>query len=467
MKGPLLDASDEEIGFRHDLARLSRVVSIGVWPNVVLAVVLILLGFPPQGRPWMVLLFGFMIQVTAWATAYLAPRVRWPRTLYFAFHLLDVVWVTVMLWFGGGWACPGASLFYALIVINGGTFGGSHVFAAASALSYSAMIALGRGPGMLDTQQIATVLFMWLGLHLVAEYLSKISRLLRDRRAELASAHVRLSRERLALEEKVQARTTRLRDELFAFADAVRSPVNAIGLHADLFLRRYAAGAPVDAHAGLDRIEAEASSCDARISAMLELLRVQGPAEPGRWVDLDAVAGGALAELRPRIDEKAVHMEVSSLPRVWGQPAKLEILLTNLLDNAIKYVPRGTGRVLVDGGQVDGRTVWFSVRDNGVGIPRKYRDVVFELFRRVPASEQLVDGATVPGAGVGLTIVREIVEQHGGRIVLHSAAGEGTTVEVRLPASPMAGAWDGDEEVVHRVPDVLRSEVQHLAHVRE
>src|SRR5204863_280154 len=89
-------------------------------------------------------------------------------------------------------------------------------------------------------------------------------------------------------------------------------------------------------------------------------------------------------------------------------------VVSNLLGNAVKYVAAEHGEIAVSGG-VENGGVRLSVRDNGIGIPPAYHRGIFELFGRVPGQEQEVDGRAVGGTGVGLAIVKRIVEAHRGR----------------------------------------------------
>lgn len=114
--------------------------------------------------------------------------------------------------------------------------------------------------------------------------------------------------------------------------------------------------------------------------------------------------------------------------RVRGDEKRMEQIMMNLLENAIRYTDEGEITVHVDE-DVDGDTVLFIVEDTGIGIPEEELPYVFERFYRVEKSRSRQYG----GTGLGLSIVKKLVELHGGKIRITSQPGVGTRCEVRLP----------------------------------
>ena len=118
-----------------------------------------------------------------------------------------------------------------------------------------------------------------------------------------------------------------------------------------------------------------------------------------------------------------------SLPVVWGDPDKVEQILTNLVGNAIKYSPGG-GEVLVTVDQ-DGDTVQVSVRDQGIGMSPRDMGQLFEKFYRVDREEVRRTG----GTGLGLYITKRLVEMHGGRLWAESWPQVGSVFRFTLPTT--------------------------------
>ena len=118
-----------------------------------------------------------------------------------------------------------------------------------------------------------------------------------------------------------------------------------------------------------------------------------------------------------------------SLPLIVGDRSRLEQVMMNIIGNAIKYTPDG-GHIHITAGATP-ETVWMDVRDDGIGIPEKDRDRIFDRFYRVDKARSRESG----GTGLGLSIAREIVQRHNGTIALVPHEGPGTTVRLTLPIS--------------------------------
>jgi CheY-like chemotaxis protein/anti-sigma regulatory factor (Ser/Thr protein kinase) len=147
-------------------------------------------------------------------------------------------------------------------------------------------------------------------------------------------------------------------------------------------------------------------------------------------VDLRDLIGGAIETLRPAADAKSITLTVSidnNIGDLAGDAARLRQVLWNLLANAVKFTPAG-GRIDVTAkhGPTD---LEIAVKDSGPGIDPEFLPHVFEPFRR----GESLSTRTVGGLGVGLAIVRHLVEAHGGTVSADNADGEGSIFLVRLP----------------------------------
>jgi PAS domain S-box-containing protein len=146
-------------------------------------------------------------------------------------------------------------------------------------------------------------------------------------------------------------------------------------------------------------------------------------------VDLDGVVADSVEAAKPIADEEGIELRASlkPMPLMIGDRSRLSQVLDNLVSNALKFTSRG-GSVDVLVSTENGEAV-VEVRDTGMGIPEDEQARLFErFFRSSEATER-----AIPGTGLGLTIVKAIVERHEGTIEVESVEGEGTTMRIRLP----------------------------------
>jgi PAS domain S-box-containing protein len=246
-------------------------------------------------------------------------------------------------------------------------------------------------------------------------------------------------RERLLLEAvgaRAEAeRAARAKDEFFALVShELRSPLSAITSWLAV-LRRQGPG-EVRARA-LEVLQRNAALLTRLIGDLLDVSRiVSGKLEIEREpFDLLAVVQGAVTALGPSARERGVALELHAAPEpafVEGEPERMEQVLRNVIENALKFTPGG-GRVDVELA-THGSEIELLVRDTGRGIAPEDLPRVFDRFRQGEARP----GSGDRGLGLGLSIVRHLVELHGGEVEASSEGlGCGATIRVVLPAVPL------------------------------
>ena len=246
----------------------------------------------------------------------------------------------------------------------------------------------------------------------------------------LVSAAVRDITERLRL----QREADRLRDELVAtVSHELRTPLTSIIGYVELMMDLDDDAISAPARRMLEVIERNASRELRLVNDLLDLssIDVTTVEEPQR-VSLGSVARSCAEGAGVAALTKSVPVSVQVPPGlvVEGDPLRLAQVVDNLVVNALKFSPPGT-EVVVAGGREAGE-VWLEVRDRGTGVSEEELPRIFDrLFRSADAVRD-----QVPGAGLGLTIARAIVDAHRGRITATSTLGEGTTVRVVLPEAP-------------------------------
>ena len=220
------------------------------------------------------------------------------------------------------------------------------------------------------------------------------------------------------------------RDFVANASHELRTPIAAVRSATET-LQSGALGDPLAASRFLDIIERNAQRLQSLVEDMLELSKLESNEFKLKRerVELQRVVPIVLSLFRERAEKKGVRLAAelaSSLPAVEGDWRALEHVLSNLVDNAVKYCPSGT-RILVSAA-VDEARVTLVVSDNGPGIPAEHVPRVFERFYRVDAGRSRDLG----GTGLGLSIVKHMVDTMRGKVSVESALGKGSTFTVSL-----------------------------------
>ncbi|MFI9548534.1 ATP-binding protein [Streptomyces sp. NPDC052016] len=225
------------------------------------------------------------------------------------------------------------------------------------------------------------------------------------------------------------ASSRELQQQLIADAGhELRTPLTSLRTNIELLTRSEETGRPLppaDRKALLASVKAQMTELASLIGDLQELSRSEGQrGERVQVVSLEDTVEAALRRARLRGPE----LSITSSLEPWytrAEPAALERAVVNVLDNAVKFSP--------EGGAIDVRLTdgVLTVRDHGPGIPEDELPYVFDRFWRSPSARSL------PGSGLGLSIVARTVEQAGGQVALARAEGGGTVATVRLPGAPV------------------------------
>jgi len=163
------------------------------------------------------------------------------------------------------------------------------------------------------------------------------------------------------------------------------------------------------------------------IEGLLQYSRVDTRGNPFESVDLDEVFSDVRQDLEVKVRETDADVTVGDLPRVHGDASQLNQVFQNLFSNALEYSGDEPPRVHVDAERAGDRWI-VSVGDEGIGIDPADAERVFEVFQSLHGHEEA-------GTGIGLALVKRIVERHDGDIWVDSAPGEGATFSFTLPAA--------------------------------
>lgn len=228
---------------------------------------------------------------------------------------------------------------------------------------------------------------------------------------------------------RVRRLETVRRDFISNVSHELRTPLASLKALTET-LREGALEDPKAAQRFLGRIETEVDALTQMAQELLELTRIESGQVP---LELKAVAPSKLLHsaadrMRAQAERAGLSLRVecpAALPKVQGDPVRLEQVLVNLIHNAVKFTPPG-GEIVLSA-CTQGETVVFSVRDTGVGIPA---DDLPRIFKRFYKADRARSGS---GTGLGLSISRHIVEAHGGWIWAEGVEGQGSTFFFSVP----------------------------------
>jgi signal transduction histidine kinase len=254
--------------------------------------------------------------------------------------------------------------------------------------------------------------------------------------AERQRAEERLRR---ALEAEHEARldaeaALHVRDDFLSIAaHELRNPLACLSLHAQVALRRLSDSEQLDTAGtehSLQSISGQAARLSRLLDRLLDVSRLEADHPPlhvqRRPTDLTVLVEQVVGTMRAWTDRHSIALETPAALKAWIDPSRIEQVLANLLDNAIKHSPNGEPIAVKLSLPAPG-TIELAVSDRGIGIPIQARDRIFERFFRARS-----DDAT-QGLGLGLYVSRQIVELHGGQIRADFPADGGFRFVVTLP----------------------------------
>jgi two-component system sensor histidine kinase SenX3 len=220
------------------------------------------------------------------------------------------------------------------------------------------------------------------------------------------------------------------RDFVANISHELKTPVGALALLAETM--EEAAGDPEAVRRFAGRMRQEASRLTHLVQDLITLSRIQAaePVPDPNPVDLGVVVAEALDRCRMKASARGIELVATSDQglMVLGDEDLLVTALRNLLENAVAYSPEKT-RVVVSASRDGPHHAQISVADQGIGIPQRDLERIFERFYRVDPARSRATG----GTGLGLAIVKHVVAAHGGKVTVWSREGVGSTFTVRLP----------------------------------
>ena len=258
----------------------------------------------------------------------------------------------------------------------------------------------------------------------------KMNRNLSETMNELVSARQQQNQlvdEIEAKNRKLESQNAELERFAYTVSHDLKTPLVTITGFIGMLQNDIARGDSSAINADLGQINEAAKKMGRLLEELLELSRVGRVANTFDGVDLDDLVAGVVDSMQMQLVARNVKLEiVQQLPPVYGDAIRLQEVFQNLIENALKFVGNQQAPKIEIGAQQDGGRVQCYVRDNGIGIAADYQERIFNLFERLDSETE--------GTGIGLALVKRIVEVHGGTIRVESEGeGKGSTFRFTLP----------------------------------
>ncbi len=237
----------------------------------------------------------------------------------------------------------------------------------------------------------------------------------------IAFEKAKLHQETVTKSLEIEARNKELDDFTYVVSHDLKEPLISVEGYSKILKNAYEDKLGGEGREYLQSIIDSCGKMKKLIEDLLQLSRVSKMDEHRHPIDTEQLVREILSEFEfTIIDRQAEIRTVSPLPTVIGVEPHLKVVFRNLISNAIKFCEKP--RPLIEiGAEVANNRAKFSVKDNGIGIDKKYFDKVFMIFQRLHERDEF------EGTGAGLTMVKKIVEAHGGQIWVESVPGEGAT----------------------------------------
>jgi len=234
-----------------------------------------------------------------------------------------------------------------------------------------------------------------------------------------------------ALRKELERSNRELQDFASVASHDLQEPLRKVSAFADRLVRKYAETLPEEGRTYLDRMLNAVGRMQSLIEDLLVYSRVTTRAKPFVTTNLNEILEEVIGDLEARLAISGGRVEAGRLPRMEADPTQIRQLFQNLIGNALKFRREDVAPVVTLSAEkvdVDGEE-WcrLTVADNGIGFDNQYAERIFGVFERLHGREQF------EGTGMGLAIVRKLVQRHGGTVTANGVPGEGATFTIMLP----------------------------------
>jgi signal transduction histidine kinase len=407
---------------------------------------------PPPHPPLAVLLSLLALlgitNIFYWSAA---ARRGFPLHDFYGHWSVDLFVISAIVFCIGGTRVPYVFLAYMMLVVTSATF----LSQRASIIVASASTVATLGMSWLEVQRLLDPPLLWAApmtkgtqlmslscailFYFIFAYLAgTLADQLKKANTDLQRARTEIEAQNALLEEKVAERTEQLekrKAEIEEFVHIVTHDLKNVSVGALETARRLLSMEGLSlrdrARRYVEHLLEDTRRMNEMLIHLLAMFRIDHHAVNGQRVNVGTIAKAILRGQARLLEQKGIHATIGELPQVVLDEAQLKHVLTNLIDNAIKYVGDKTNPQITIGSEEREDEWVISVRDNGVGMRSGQSERIFQLYHRGP--DQSVAGIVQKGEGVGLAISKKIVERWGGRIWVESQVHVGSCFSFSVP----------------------------------
>lgn len=455
-----LDASTAALNLRRRYIEglLTRAVGALVFASFFAAAAYFKVGLQwEQSAPVVVILSAMaLINIPYW---FLGRRTKFALSYFYLHWALDLVAITASIYFLGGIDVPLVQFTYMTIILTAAIFvsqAASFHLATGATIAYG-LLGLAEIQGWLPqragiwhhhyapTLRVFIVGISGVTFFVFAYLAGTLSELLRRANEELAATKGIVEEQNRLLEQRVRERTRELESrtlelqertaELEELVHIVTHDLQNVAVASTETIRKFlevdGASFSPRGQRYVERLQRDCRLMATMLRNLLEVVTQSEVAERRELVNVQSVVQEAVGRAHAAVESKGIDVRIGELPPLLAEEQKMYHVFENLVSNACKYVGDKPDPTVEVGGFVAQGTIEYFVRDNGVGIEPTQMGRIFQLYHRAP--NQTVAGIVQQGHGIGLAVVKRIVQRYGGRIWVESALGEGATFRLSFP----------------------------------
>jgi light-regulated signal transduction histidine kinase (bacteriophytochrome) len=231
-------------------------------------------------------------------------------------------------------------------------------------------------------------------------------------------------------QQKLQISNKELESFSYSVSHDLRAPLRAINGFSKIILEEYAQTLDTEGTRLFNIICENSRKMDRLITDLLSLSRIARAEINYMPMEMEALVRQVFADLVSGDDNSTPTLQIKELPLAMADPTLIRLVWQNLIGNALKYTQPKTQRSIEIGGHTEEKQTIYWVKDNGVGFNTDYADKLFEPFQRLHKDTEF------EGSGIGLSIVKRIVQRHGGKTWAESSPDQGSVFYFSLSQTP-------------------------------